>query len=265
MDAPTLDITLDDGMTFVEACPCCGGDDVPISLVLTRNDLPYLFCSICADCGVNFLNPRMTDERTREYYQGEYRNKVSTGFDETDLARQRNRALVHISALKKFGVTGKSVLEIGSSAGYLLHVLHAAGFTDCKGIEPDKRYQAFEPACNYAMYDDISDVPAQAFDLVVMSHSLEHINTPLDYMSALLERYTHAGTHFLIEVPNIDMNPNYWIHHPINFNPQSLDRLFTRLGCQQVALFTHGLNIIHPQSYLVGIYHNTTGCKDYAR
>jgi SAM-dependent methyltransferase len=254
--APPLDITLEDGMTFVDACPCCRGEDIPVSIVLTRDDQPYLFCSICADCGVNFLNPRMTEERTREYYQSEYRDRVSKGFDETDLARQRDRALVHSSALKKFGVTGSSVLEIGSSAGYLLHVLTATGFTDCQGIEPDKRYQAIEPSRNYPMFNDISDVPAQAFDLIVMSHSLEHINTPLDYLRHLISRYAHDGTHFLIEVPNIDVNPNYWIHHPINFNPQSLDGLFTRLGCKRVTLFTHGLNIIDPHSYLVGIYQN---------
>ena len=243
-------------MTFVDTCPCCGSDDIPISQVITIDDKPHLYCSICADCGVNFLNPRMTEERTSEYYQGEYRDKIGMVFNKTDLARQRDRALLHGAVLKRFGVTGKSVLEVGSSIGYLLHVLHASGFTDCKGIEPDERYRAAEPACNYPMFDDISDVPPQAFDLVVMSHSLEHINTPLDYLRNLIDRYTHNETYFLIEVPNIDINPNYWIHHPINFNEHSLNGLFERLGCEHIGNFTHGLNIIDPRSYLVGVYQN---------
>jgi 2-polyprenyl-3-methyl-5-hydroxy-6-metoxy-1,4-benzoquinol methylase len=243
-------------MTFVETCPCCGGDDVPISKIITVNDKPYLFSSICQDCGVDFLNPRMTDERTRDYYQGEYRDKVRQGFSDTDLRRQRDRALIHASTIKKLGISGSSVLEIGSSAGYLLYTLHASGFDDCQGIEPDERYRAIEPACNYPMFDDISVVPPQAFDLVVMSHSLEHINTPLDYLRNLIDRYTHNGTYFLIEVPNIDANPNYWIHHPINFNAHSLNGLFERLGCRQVASFTHGMSIIDPRSYLVGVYQN---------
>jgi PhoPQ-activated pathogenicity-related protein len=89
-----------------------------------------------------------------------------------------------------------------------------------------------------------------------MSHSLEHINTPLDYLRALIDRYTHDQTYFLIEVPNIDVNPNYWLHHPINFNAHSLNGLFERLGCKQITSFTHGLNIIDPRSYLVGVYQN---------
>ena len=248
------EITLAPGMTFVDTCPCCGGDDIPISQVITIDDKPHLYCSICADCGVSFLNPRMTEERTSEYYQGEYRDKMNGGVSVTDMNRQMVRSRIHIANVKQYGITGKSALEVGCSAGYMLHALNVNGFDDCVGVEPDTRYHDVHPARNFRLYTDIAFVPQQPFDLVVMLHSLEHINKPLDYLRNLIDRYAHDKTYFLIEVPNIDHNPNYWIHHPINFNAHSLNGLFERLGCKQIASFTHGMSIIDHRSYLVGIY-----------
>jgi hypothetical protein len=88
-----------------------------------------------------------------------------------------------------------------------------------------------------------------------MSHSLEHLNHPLTYMRYVLDNYTHPGSHIFIEVPNIDIEkPMYLPHHPLNFNADTLNGLFERLGCEVVYDSFHGMNHIMGQANIIGIY-----------
>jgi hypothetical protein len=251
---PTLDIPLGEGMEFIEACPCCHGTDIPIAIVTYLGDVPQNFCSVCEDCGQNFLNPRMSEAQTAIYYQGEYRDTVGNDISGDDSIRQFARASYQKIIVKASVRAGNSALEIGSSMGCMLNVLSELGFTDCVGVEPDERYHVVRPANRFTNYTDISKVPQQAFDLIVMSHSLEHINQPLDYMSHLLTHYAHKGTQIFIEVPDTDVSQLYRIEHPINFTLDTLNGLFARLGCNLITNVQHGMGYMSKKYYLVGVY-----------
>lgn len=204
-----------------------------------------------------FLNPRMSDEETRLYYRGAYRNKVSGagGILQSDLINQHKRAVIQVGRCAKFlkGIT--SCLEIGASAGYLMHELATTRAIRCTGIEPDGRYHSIDPARRYPMYHDISDIPQAHYDLFALSHSLEHLNHPLEYLRNLRDNYSNGNALFLIEVPNYAVYVNTLSpHHPFAYSIKTLDRLFERLGYVQIMNTTHNLELNGAHRFLIAIY-----------
>lgn len=239
-------------------CPICKGKNIPTMYEFNYRGNGTLYCSVCADCHLNFLNPRMTDEQTVKYYSGLYRDTINQnedGINPVDLQNQHDRAMVQVNTIKEHLKGLKSNLEIGSSAGYLLDRLHMeCDFEYCVGVEPDTRYHRLEPGCNYRMYQDIDEVPKQQFDLITMSHSLEHMNHPLEYMRNIIDNYTHDGSLIMIEVPNTDYYMCYGLAHPMNFNQETLNGLFIRLACMPVGNYVHGLGTVPVRRFLIGLY-----------
>ena len=244
-------------LEMLSACPVCGCKDVPIAYASDRENY-HMTHSFCADCHLIFLNPRMTDEQTSEYYAGMYRDTIDknvNGISDVDIQRQQARAFIQTDILKEKAQGCKSNLEIGSSMGYLMAGLHEAIGIECVGIEADERYHKIDPACNFEQHTDISELEAgRRFDLITMSHSLEHFNHPLDYINMLIEKHAHKDTLFMIEVPNTEYYQCFGIAHPMNFTPETLNDLFRRAKCDTVANITHGLGTRLVFRYLVGIY-----------
>jgi hypothetical protein len=231
------------------ACPICHSTDI----------YPRVFGraqgSMCYDCGQAFLNPRMSDKDTDEYYRGAYRDEVSlpgsNAIDQVDHERQKRRADKQIELCGKFIDECKTCLEIGCSVGVMLDRLDSEYGIKSVGIEPEERHRAVNKHTTYA---DISECPRQAFDLILMSHSLEHLNHPRGYLQYLVERFADPGTRFLIEVPNLGtyatcLNP----HHPFAFSAGTLEGLFEMIGYKPLMIATHGLggpNMV----YLLGVF-----------
>lgn len=236
---------------ILTACPICHASDLA---PVTNGRSPG---SRCLACGQVFLNPRMDDASAREYYQGAYRDQVSAdgtnGIDPTDLQRQRERAHNQIHHCWDYIEHARTMLEIGCSAGYLMDKLNINFDTACIGVEPDVRYHQVDPACNFRLYRDISEVPLRQFDLIAMSHSLEHMQHPLEYLREL-GAYCHAKTRLLIEVPNYELTPlTLNDHHPYAFTADTLNGLLARVGFVPLLFVKHGLKW-PPPLYLLGVY-----------
>lgn len=242
---------------ILDACPVCGSKDISAAYKDNYKGMGEIYQFFCGNCHLIFLNPRMTDEQTTQYYAGLYRDTIQEndeGISEADLIRQTKRAQIQVEIIKNFIEGCGSNLEIGSSAGYLLDGLHKVGVSDCVGIEPDARYHELEPAKYYKLYKDISEVEPRIFDLITMSHSLEHFNHPLRYIQDLIANYAHPGTMFMIEVPNTEYYQCFGIAHPMNFTRETLNGLFDKAGCNTIRNFTHGLDGRLVYRYLIGLY-----------
>lgn len=213
----------------VTACPVCGTTRFAPEGTLQQYGIE-LHYDRCQCCGVLFLNPRMTDAQTEEYYQGLYRELLKgDGWTvETDLAIQAKRAKAQAAVLRPHLGDVNTHLEIGCSAGYLLE---AAGVLYSTGVEPDESYHRLEPARQFRVVSSLAQLPPMKYDLISLSHVLEHINHPWEYLRALLDKHAHAGTLVMVEVPNAGANNEaFLIHHPQAFEPFSLLFLFARLG-----------------------------------
>jgi hypothetical protein len=235
-------------------CPVCGWVDIPIIYRRIHYGLPANHAQ-CGSCGQIFLNPRMTDEQTESYYRGDYRD-IMGGMEQinvTDLERQAKRSAFQIRETHELIGNCETALEIGCSAGYLMAGLAEQGM-QVIGIEPDERYHRIEPASRFTVYAGLGDLYPYPFDLIAMSHVLEHINRPVEYMRHLLKHYTDPNALIMVEVPNIEIMPHFsLIHHPVSYTADTLRALFHRLGCDSLMVKKHDLGRAGDM-YLLGIF-----------
>ena len=217
----------------VRTCPGCS------SWLLASYKLPFhpvnkISYSRCQECGLIFLNPRLSDAQTAKYYAGMYRDALGV-MDIHDMLTQEMRSQRQARLLAPLLEGRKTALEIGSSAGHLMSELLKLGVKSV-GIEPDTRYHTNCPAGRFACYKDLADLPKDTrYDLITMSHSLEHINHPFSYMRGLIRERAKPNSLIMVEVPNADQNNNaFLVHHPVAYTPNTLAGLFSRLGFTRV-------------------------------
>ena len=240
----------------LDKCPICGHEVIDSAFARQYADFT-LMISFCSNCHTIFNNPRMSDEYTKKYYSGVYRDTIApneNGINPNDLEIQERRAKLQVEIVGQYIEGIKSVLEIGSSAGWLLNELQKMGAEKLTGVEPDVRYHEIEPAAQFDCKLDIDDVEPYPYDLVCMSHSLEHLNHPLEYMQNIIANYTHKGSRIMIEVPNTEYYQCFGLAHPFNFTPETLNGLFLRAGCRVVQNFTHGMDTRMVYRFLMGLY-----------
>ena len=122
------------------------------------------------------------------------------------------------------------------------------------GVEPDGMFYNTHPANKYRMVRDISELEPRAFDLISMSHSLEHFNHPVQYVTHLIKNYGKPGTLIMVEVPNREATDDaYLIHHPLAYSERTLIGLMERCGCKTLETGNHGLGRM-TNDYLIGIF-----------
>ncbi|CAK0781416.1 conserved hypothetical protein [Gammaproteobacteria bacterium] len=235
-------------------CPICGGEDIPaFFLARVEGYQGHLSYANCQDCGQLFLNPRLGDNQLKDYYQGDYRNRLlgPTGVTPQDETAQRLRASLQAQVANAWGVIPYNVLDVGCGSGYLLWEWEKRG-AKCTGVEPDTRCHQRTPASRYKISTDISELPAEKYDLICMSHSLEHINHPKEFLEELLDKHAKKDTQLLIEVPNSECcSAAFRISHPMAFTRYTLEKLLGLVGFKLDCVFYHALSNTKLHRYLL--------------
>jgi 2-polyprenyl-3-methyl-5-hydroxy-6-metoxy-1,4-benzoquinol methylase len=182
---------------------------------------------ICNMCGTLRLNPHMDDKSLEDFYRFHYR-KIYTGQDS-----DTNRAIVFESQLK----TGykyydyinkeisnlkhyKKVLEIGCSSGGILKAFQNKGHI-CKGVDYDYEYAEYGNLNGVnIIYGGIETLEKkndvqEKFDLIILSHTLEHFTNIKDMMNRIVNLLNNNGLLF-IAIPGLKNNM-YYIGERDNF------------------------------------------------
>lgn len=151
----------------------------------------------------------------------------------------------YLTFLARAGVLGGELLEVGVGSGAFLDAARKRGFrvTGCD-LSPQicQRVQA-----RYGfpvLSEDLANLPRSRWDVVVMSHVLEHVEDPVRFLRAARERLKSGGLLFLA-LPNIDCVEalfagwNYYLAvHLTYFSPTTLRNTLRKAGFQPVALRT---------------------------
>lgn len=182
-------------------CPLCGSQNHTltheVTEVLTYKHLPddMTFKVVtCDDCGFLFVNPRLSKDLIDSLYEGdlydswgtnrEYEPKVNLrhdiyhhNLDERQVAYDR-----FCEHLKKNGINGGSVFELGTGFGYLLNTMRSCGF-DVHGVELSSETSQF--ARDKFGFENVRsgdflelDFGGQQYDLIVLWHVFEHLYHP---------------------------------------------------------------------------------------
>lgn len=112
-----------------------------------------------------------------------------------------NIFLTRLKIISKFITKGK-LLEIGSSTGAMLKLFKERGW-DVRGIEPSGSYlEANKKGLNVinTKFEDVK-LPQGYFDLIVLNHTLEHMDNPKLVIKKIYGLLKNTGIIF-IDVPN---------------------------------------------------------------
>lgn len=229
----------------------CGSDAITHLADQDRFGLPF-GAYLCEDCGLVFTSPFMPRRSVGYYYQ-EFYHLLHFGSHATPgkiLYSKGQGAKIFDHVKDRVGRKDITVLEVGCGTGSVIkefcRAAVDAGFsTKCTGLEFSKEYVGcFEPeGLDIRLIEGDIDALGKSegpFDLVIMSHVLEHFPDPeaeLDAIKSVLK----PNALLYIEVPGIfSLRYRYAYNcefsryltgaHVFNFNLASLTGLLNRNG-----------------------------------
>ena len=224
---------------LVKACPCCGNGQFVLFThwldVAHEATLDYQFCQ---SCGLVFMSPQFTEEDLNTFYARRYWS-LYTGDarpKEADRTAQRERAR-HLSQIIQTHIPHiMSHLDIGCSAGELLLTMRQVQPNLVSaGVELSEAHRDWCIERGLAVYSSIEQLQAthaspQRFDLISLSHVLEHIPEPVEFLKTLSRDVLAPGGHILIEVPNLFGHVSFEIAHVLCFYQKTLVDVLGQAG-----------------------------------
>ncbi len=234
------------------ACPACAGRRAEVLhgmafTLPTGSPLPERYdlvaCSVCGTCYADTPGSQADYDR---YYAdfSKYESETlasGSGADADDAQRLRDTA----TDLAGYVQPQARVLDIGAANGGLLAALRERGFARLTGLDPSPRCVEVMRRAGFAAVQGALTVPAALdgqYDLVVLSHVLEHV---LDVGGALraVGGMLAAGGLLYVEVPDAGAyaeqvrTPYYYFdsEHINHFDAATLDALLRRHGFGSVA------------------------------
>ncbi|MCX7609825.1 MAG: class I SAM-dependent methyltransferase [Anaerolineales bacterium] len=210
---------------------------------------------ICLDCGLVFQSPRMTAAEAETFYLEEYRRlyEGSAGPTERNMKVQQARAEWLVAFIGSSASAVTRHLDIGCSVGILLQRVQAVYRNEAVGVEPDEVHRAHAIQIQLRVYPSLGALESageERFDLISMSHVLEHLTDPVDYLTHLRERLLTPDGWLLLEVPNLYAHDCFEIAHLYAFSQHTLGEVLRRSGFELVKFEKHG----HPNSALFQLY-----------
>ncbi len=182
----------------------------------------------CRECELYFVHPQPSQDELEEFYCSEYWAKMSGGKSIPMMLGARIRAWHRYRLITKSFKTPGRMLDVGCAEGAFMREFNRHGWS-ADGID----------------YNINTNADGK-YDLIVMSHVLEHMRNPVDELRHYSKFLKHSGGMY-IEVPLMAYPPkqnDYLIRthktfrHLYGFLPVSL-----RLTVEQAGLFVGSMSI----------------------
>lgn len=232
-----------------ETCPICEG--VSHCRGAVNGEIAYS----CGRCGLWFYgkavrNRPPTDE---DWYTDPA--KIAPNFllsCRDAMAPTFERQIAEIERL----VNGRSILDVGCGLGIFLSVAAARGWR-VLGLEKNPNAAPIvRDVFGVMLTDQLNDIADESVDVVRLSHVLEHVANPVDFLAAVTAKLAPGGLAVAI-VPNVQpfsyasvnamrrirgradrliaaLSPG---HHILGFNGDSLRSLFARSAMRPIRIF----------------------------
>lgn len=196
-------------------CLLCDSDEYEILANKVQFNMPYRTV-ICKNCGFIYLNPAPQKEELDKFYINEYEKYygVPVSFGQVNFIERGHE--IHDFLIENVK-TAERIVEIGSGGGGNLFGL-------------GQRYNslelaAFEPGGNskkslkvsginvIGEFYDVEPINLKAYDLVIMSHVLEHFHNPKDVLKKVWSE-TSENVNLYIAIPSLSaINRKTYTYH----------------------------------------------------
>jgi 2-polyprenyl-3-methyl-5-hydroxy-6-metoxy-1,4-benzoquinol methylase len=202
----------------------------------------HLTC--CQQCGTAFTDPRPSPTELEAHYDQQYYGQGNVKFISTMERLVQWLTRLRAKRIGRLLAPGSRVLEVGCGRGLLLQALSELGH-ECHGTERSElaalRARKAAGLQIYTSPLEENGLKENYFDLVILWHVLEHLDTPATTLSHL-HRLLKAGGLLLVEVPNFSgfqarLFGKHWFHldterHLFHFTRQGLQELLGAKGFQ---------------------------------
>lgn len=230
------------------ACNLCGKDDFFVLARRSGNNLSTQAC-LCKQCGLIYLNPRMTKEEYDTYYKYFYREDrtIAKGKEVEEKNYERSfevgtrfgRGLAH--KLKKYIRKGLTI-DVGSDMGGILNGMREV-FPSLAlvGIEPSVDASRFANAKGIKTYnclfEDFADPSIKSASNIVCAKTLNHFLDPRKFLVWSFKTLMPGGRLMLV-VKNFreqcrkggSVESGVQIDHAYMFTPQTLRSFVEAIG-----------------------------------
>lgn len=164
------------------SCPVCG--TMASKRIVALGDVTVLACPVCK-VGITHPSTHITD--------ADYANLSkwsSTVRDEEDKFRSYQREfLKYVRPFAK----GSRLLDVGCSVGLLVDEAARMGF-DASGIDLDPHGIEIGRAASRNVHQAaLSEWKEKGYDVISLSHTLEHISRPVEFLRVCAERLSAGG------------------------------------------------------------------------
>jgi 2-polyprenyl-3-methyl-5-hydroxy-6-metoxy-1,4-benzoquinol methylase len=218
-------------------CPNC--DNSHVSAVGPYRGTHQAFSNLalrrCERCELVFADPQPSGKELADYYARYWDGEVAVSTPSTR-RYYFSQSLSRVHYLKRFEAlpANPAVLDVGAGLGLFHDGLSKLGIRHtyvATETDQDQLRALRERLGSENAFVQLSDVPAERrFDLIVLSHVLEHMADPHAMIASLMQRLQPGGLLF-IEVPNSDYRYKaIFESHLLFFNPKSLADLLARHG-----------------------------------
>ena len=228
-----------------DPCPLCGGTERPVVSTRDRHG-NALTTVICMACGVVTNDPIPSDEELAAFYRQDYRTEYKGSAEPRmrQIWRNFRGTTEHMSTFRGYYEGRKRCLDLGSGSGEFMYLAGHVGI-DCLGIEPNEGYSAY---CRDKLGLNVmsqtleeSEFADESFDLIRLSHVMEHMRDPVRSLK-VLKRWLADDGILYIEVPNIDRDATHKMRgkifhfgHIFNFSPWTMRMTALLAGLEEDA------------------------------
>ena len=226
-----------------QSCYVCSNEKLTVISEIDRYGF-YYPTAICENCGNVQQREYYTEEVLADFYSNIYRKIYGSQLPQKFFEDQKKGRGIEIFKFVDTVCKPKRVLEVGCGAGGNLSVFRD---NDCEviGLDFDDDY------LDVARKNGIITIKGSLdklgsndkYDLIILSHVLEHIVDPAGFLVTLIEHLDDTGVIY-IEVPSLNNVSEggygydllkYWQNaHSIHFTVSTLNLLCKKVGLQSI-------------------------------
>ena len=208
-------------------------------------ELPVFQCKKC-NLYVTGKSEKEVIEKTKLIYNKKHwgennlwdaKTAIKSNYTDIDSQGKRRHWISQYKYCKPYLENKKKILEIGAGQGQAVYWFNKEGFS-VTAIEPDENNvksinkKLNNDRCIVGSVEDFQIV--EKFDLIWMSHVLEHIVKPVQFFENIHKNLSKSGILF-IEVPNCEndsmLNSSIFkVPHTFHFSKNSLVNLAKKSG-----------------------------------